>query len=102
MALSYCVSSYLMIYDFPALGAVAAAFALGAAGRVSIPARIVAWTAYATPLVQFATGWTIAPLGSLGVLAFAAIALRQVFAPAPEPGYARNDALSRHDPSPMK
>jgi hypothetical protein len=82
VALSYCVSSYLMIYDFPALGAVAAAFALGAAGRVSIFAHIAAWTAHATPLVQFATGWTIAPLGSLGVLALAAIATRQALAPA--------------------
>ncbi|CAN5535444.1 hypothetical protein BH10PSE7_BH10PSE7_03290 [soil metagenome] len=80
VALSYCVSSYLMIYDFPALGAVAAALALGGAGRLSIVDRIVAWAAYATPLVQFATGWTVAPLGSLVVPIFAAFSAWRVFA----------------------
>lgn len=80
VALGYCVSSYLMIYDFPALGAVAAAMALGAAGPLTRIERGVAWTAYAVPLIQFATGWTIVPLGSLVVIAFAAMAVRRVYA----------------------
>jgi hypothetical protein len=73
VALSYAISPYVMIYDFPALGAVAAAYALGAAGPVNRTEQTFAWLAVLTPLLQILYLLISIPLGSVAVLTFAVV-----------------------------
>lgn len=75
IALAMVVSPYMMIYDLPALAAVAVAAATaGALGRIE---RAAAWSVYGFPIVQILASAVFAPLGALCSLAFAGLITRR-------------------------
>ena len=75
VALAMLISPYMMIYDLPALAAVAVATAT--AGGISRVERAAAWTVYGFPIVQILASAVFAPLGALCSLGFAGLITRR-------------------------